>query len=93
MLGGGGRSGTGVPGTTGSATTAGGPTARGGPSGSGGVAGAAGRGRGEGKEDKYVAENSELFEDLGLPKTAPPVFGDWAAQNQEGLPHRPPEKR
>ncbi|WP_345238659.1 PPE domain-containing protein [Saccharopolyspora hordei] len=96
VLGGGGRSGTGVPGTTGSATAAGGSAARGGPGGPGGVAGAAGRGRGEGEEDKdhenkYVEENSELFEDLGLPKTAPPVFGDWG--NDPGLPPRPPERK
>ncbi|MER7009874.1 hypothetical protein ABT324_00400 [Saccharopolyspora sp. NPDC000359] len=95
-LGGSGRSGTGVPGTTGSATAAGGTAARGGPGGPGGVAGAGGRGRGEGEEDKdhenkYVVENSELFEDLGLPKTAPPVFGDWG--NDSGLPPRPPEKK
>ncbi|MFB9569763.1 hypothetical protein ACFFRS_22605, partial [Saccharopolyspora hordei] len=68
----------------------------GGPGGPGGVAGAAGRGRGEGEEDKdhenkYVEENSELFEDLGLPKTAPPVFGDWG--NDPGLPPRPPERK
>ncbi|MGW3471132.1 hypothetical protein ACWDKQ_22345 [Saccharopolyspora sp. NPDC000995] len=94
-LGGGGRSGSGVPGV-GNATTAGGAAARGGPSGPGGAAGAAGRGRGEGEEDKdhenkYVEETSELFDDLGLPKTAPPVFGDWG--NEPGLPPRPPEKK
>ncbi|MGI8307863.1 hypothetical protein [Saccharopolyspora hattusasensis] len=96
-LGGGGRSGTGVPGV-GNATTAGGTAARGGPGGRGpgGAAGAAGCGRGQGEEDKehenkYVEETSELFDDLGLPKTAPPVFGDWG--NELGLPPRPPEKK
>ncbi|MGW1682613.1 PPE domain-containing protein [Saccharopolyspora sp. NPDC002376] len=96
-LGGGGRAGTGTPGTgTGSSASSatGSAAGRGGPSGAAGAAGA-GRGRGSGDEDKdhenkFVLENSELFEDLDLPKTAPPVFGDWA--NQQGLPPRPPEK-
>ncbi|MER7015577.1 hypothetical protein ABT324_29435 [Saccharopolyspora sp. NPDC000359] len=72
-LGAGGASGSGAAG-------AGGAGGRGGAGGMG--AGAAGRGRGqEGEEDlehenKYMVDTDEAWEDLGLPRVAPPVFGE-----------------
>jgi hypothetical protein len=93
---GGGRAGVGslVPGS-GAGVGASGAAARGGAGGVAGAAGAPGRGQGsdEDKEhtNKYAKPTDEAWKELGLPKTAPPVFGDWATQAQEGKPPRPPE--
>lgn len=79
-LGAGGRAGLGgLRSGAGGAGGAGAP-GRGGAGGMG--AGAAGRGRGkEGEEDmehedKYWVDTDEAWEDLGLPRVAPPVFGE-----------------
>lgn len=59
-------------------------------------AGAAGRGHCEDEDkehtNKYAEPTKDAWDELGLPKTAPAVFGDWAAQAQEGKPPRPPEE-
>ncbi|WP_210435834.1 hypothetical protein [Saccharopolyspora sp. ASAGF58] len=80
-LGAGGRAGLGGLGSgAGGAGGAAGAAGRGGAGGMG--AGAGGRGRGkEGEEDmehedKYWVDTDEAWEDLGLPKVAPPVFGE-----------------
>lgn len=81
--------------TPGGAAAGGNATRRGG---AGAAAGGAGAGRGKREDEdkehvnKYVAPTDDAWGELGLPKTAPPVFGDWAAQDQEGKPPRPPEK-
>ncbi|GAA4889263.1 hypothetical protein GCM10023222_56240 [Saccharopolyspora cebuensis] len=46
-----------------------------------GGAGARGRGQ-EGEDDlehenKYMVDTDEAWDELGLPKVAPAVFGDW----------------
>ncbi|MBB5159617.1 hypothetical protein [Saccharopolyspora phatthalungensis] len=93
---GGGRAGVGgsAPGGTAGAS---GTAARGGAGGAAGAAGAAGRGQrsDEDKEhtNKYANPTDEAWKELGLPKVAPPVFGDWTAQAQEGKPPRPPEEQ
>ncbi|WP_170210209.1 PPE domain-containing protein [Saccharopolyspora antimicrobica] len=78
----GGRAGAGGLGA-GGAGGASGSGAAGGRGGAGGMgAGAAGRGQGkEGEEDmehenKYWVDTDEAWDDLGLPKVAPPVFGE-----------------
>lgn len=78
----GGRAGAGgLGGASGSGGGAAGAAGRGG-AGAAAGAGAAGRGRGqEGDEDaehenKYMLETDEAWEDLGLPRVAPPVFGE-----------------
>ncbi len=59
--------------------------------------GAAGRGKGDKSDEdkehsnKYFEPGTETWEELGMPKIAPPVFGDWSAQAQTGKPPRPPE--
>lgn len=76
----GGRAGSGGAGVAGRAGTggSGATAARGGA----GAAGAVGRGPdGESEEDlahenKYALDTNEVWDDLGLPKVAPPVFGD-----------------
>ncbi|WP_190818979.1 hypothetical protein [Saccharopolyspora pogona] len=80
-LGAGGRAGLGGLGSgAGGAGGAAGTAGRGGAGGMG--AGAGGRGQGkEGEEDlehedKYWVDTDEAWEDLGLPKVAPPVFGE-----------------
>ncbi|PKW14030.1 hypothetical protein [Saccharopolyspora spinosa] len=82
-LGAGGRAGLGGLGSGSGAGGAGGTAGAAGRGGAGGMgAGAAGRGRGkEGEEDmehedKYWVDTDEAWEDLGLPKVAPPVFGE-----------------
>ncbi|MEU6268985.1 hypothetical protein ABZ811_37870, partial [Saccharopolyspora shandongensis] len=67
----------------GSGSGAGGAAGAAGRGGAGGM-GAGGAGRGQGKqgeedqehEDKYWVDTDEAWEDLGLPKVAPPVFGE-----------------
>ncbi|MER7078075.1 PPE domain-containing protein [Saccharopolyspora kobensis] len=78
----GGRAGAGGLGAGGAGGTSG-SGAAGGRGGAGGMgAGAAGRGQGkEGEEDmehenKYWVDTDEAWDDLGLPKVAPPVFGE-----------------
>ncbi|GAA4612146.1 hypothetical protein [Saccharopolyspora hordei] len=83
-LGAGGRAGAGGLGAGGaggaSGSGAAGAAGRGGAAAAG--AGAAGRGRGqEGEDDlehenKYMIDTDEAWEDLGLPRVAPPVFGE-----------------
>ncbi|MGW3469573.1 hypothetical protein ACWDKQ_14135 [Saccharopolyspora sp. NPDC000995] len=81
-LGAGGRCGVGGLGAAGGATAGGtgAAGARGGAAMAGG--GAAGRGQGgkseqdEERATKYVLDTDEVWEDLGLPKVAPPVFGE-----------------
>ncbi|MEV0057859.1 hypothetical protein AB0H34_46145 [Saccharopolyspora shandongensis] len=81
-LGAGGRAGLGGLGG-GSGAGAGGAAGAAGRGGAGGM-GAGGAGRGQGKqgeedqehEDKYWVDTDEAWEDLGLPKVAPPVFGE-----------------
>lgn len=82
-LGAGGRAGLGGLGSGSGAGGAGGAAGAGGRGGAGGMgAGAAGRGQGkEGEEDlehenKYWVDTDEAWDDLGLPKVAPPVFGE-----------------
>ncbi|PKW15904.1 hypothetical protein [Saccharopolyspora spinosa] len=96
-LGSGGRTGGLTPGSSAASGTSG-TTARGGAA--GGVTGATGaQGRGQGSDDdkehtnKYAEHNTDPFTDLGLPNTAPPVFGDWTAQTEDGKPPRPPEEK
>jgi hypothetical protein len=81
----GGRAGAGGLGGSGAGATSG-SSAAGGRAGTGGVmggAGAAGRGQEDRSEDdqehesKYLLGTDEVWEDLDLPKVAPPVFGDW----------------
>ena len=85
-LGAGGRAGLGGFGS-GGAGGAGAAGAAGGRGGAGAM-GAGGRGRGqEGEEDlehenKYWIDTDEAWDDLGLPKVAPPVLGDWGAENR-----------
>lgn len=80
-LGAGGRAGAvgGVPGAAG----AGG---RGGAAGAMGGAGARGRGQDDEEdgehENKYMLPTDEAWDELGLPAVAPPVFGDWGADNR-----------
>ncbi|MDR7301502.1 PPE domain-containing protein [Haloactinomyces albus] len=80
QLGAGGRSGSGfASGTSGSTTGAYGNSGTTGARGAGAMAGAGGRGR-QGEEDqehenKYMIETDEAWEELGLPRTAPPVIG------------------
>ncbi|RKT85957.1 PPE-repeat protein [Saccharopolyspora antimicrobica] len=85
QLGSGGRAGVGGLGAAGSAGVgggAGGAGAAGARGGAGMGAGAAGRGQGGNSEEdnehesKYVLDSDEAWEDLGLPKVAPPVFGE-----------------
>ncbi|MFI0470972.1 PPE domain-containing protein [Saccharopolyspora sp. 5N102] len=82
-LGAGGRAGLGGLGGgsgAGGAGSAAGAAGRGGAGGMG--AGAAGRGQGkqgeedQEHEDKYWVDTDEAWDDLGLPKVAPPVFGE-----------------
>ncbi|MGP4021665.1 PPE domain-containing protein [Saccharopolyspora sp. 5N708] len=80
-LGAGGRAGVGGLGSgAGGAGGAAGASGRGGASGA--MGGAAGRGQGkEGEEDlehenKYWVDTDEAWDELGLPKVAPPVFGE-----------------
>ncbi|MEV6234162.1 hypothetical protein AB0L88_40490 [Saccharopolyspora shandongensis] len=81
-LGAGGRAGLGGLGG-GSGAGAGGAAGAAGRGGAGGM-GAGGAGRGQGKqgeedqehEDKYWVDTDEAWDDLGLPKVAPPVFGE-----------------
>ncbi|QIZ34177.1 PPE domain-containing protein [Saccharopolyspora sp. ASAGF58] len=83
QLGAGGRAGVGGLGAAGGAGAGatGAAGARGG-AGMAGGAGAAGRGQGGKSEEdnehesKYVLDTDEAWEDLGLPKVAPPVFGE-----------------
>ncbi|MEU5845572.1 hypothetical protein [Saccharopolyspora shandongensis] len=95
VLGPGGSSGVGGS-TPGSPAASGSASPRGGAGGI--VAGAGPAGRGQRDEEdkehtnKYAEPTKEAWLDLELPKTAPPVFGDWAAQSQEGKPPRPPEE-
>ncbi|MGW1679275.1 PPE domain-containing protein [Saccharopolyspora sp. NPDC002376] len=95
--GGGGRSGTGsgtpAPGAVGSS----GPGVRGA---SGGLAagGPASGGRGKREEDKehgrkFVKGGKDAWDDLEIPKVAPPVFGDWEAEALRGKPPRPSEEK
>ncbi|MGI8308497.1 hypothetical protein [Saccharopolyspora hattusasensis] len=96
-VGGGGRAGVGGL-TPGSGAGSGASGAARAGAGAAGATGAPGRGKRSGDEDKehtnkYAEPNTDPWDDLGLPKTAPPVFGDWSAQNMEGKPPRPPEKR
>ncbi|QIZ34295.1 hypothetical protein [Saccharopolyspora sp. ASAGF58] len=94
--GGGGR----VPGSSGvGGLTSGsfsGAGARGGASGVAAGGGSAVRGKREDEDkehtNKYLEPTNEAWKELGLPQVAPPVFGDWAAKEQEGKPPRPPEK-
>lgn len=79
---GGGYSGVGNPATPGgNASTAGSSSAR---PGQAGVGGTAATGRGQRDEEdqehtnKYLQPTNEAWEDLDLPKVAPPVLGDWA---------------
>jgi hypothetical protein len=89
------RGSSGVGGSTSGSSSSGAGT-RGGASGIAGGVGAAGPGkhRDEDKErtNKYLEPTDEAWKELGLPKFAPPVFGDWTAKEQEGKPPRPPEK-
>ncbi|MBB5153800.1 hypothetical protein BJ970_001334 [Saccharopolyspora phatthalungensis] len=80
-MGAGGRAGLGGPGS--GASGAGGAAGAGGRGGAGGMgAGAGGRGQGkQGEEDqehenKYMVDTDEAWDDLGLPRVAPPVFGE-----------------
>ncbi|MEV0087796.1 hypothetical protein [Saccharopolyspora sp. NPDC050642] len=82
-LGAGGRAGLGGLGGGSGAGGAGGAAGAAGRGGAGGMgAGAAGRGQGkQGEEDlehedKYWVDTDEAWDDLGLPKVAPPVFGE-----------------
>ncbi|MER6988721.1 PPE domain-containing protein [Saccharopolyspora hirsuta] len=82
QLGAGGRAGVGGLGAAGSAGVGGSGSAGG--RGGAGMAGAGAAGRGQGgrseeddeHENKYVLDTEEAWEDLGLPKVAPPVFGE-----------------
>ncbi|MGW5644946.1 hypothetical protein ACWEV3_36355 [Saccharopolyspora sp. NPDC003752] len=82
-LGAGGRAGLGGLGGGSGAGGAGGAAGAAGRGGAGGM-GAGGAGRGQGKqgeedqehEDKYWVDTDEAWDDLGLPKVAPPVFGE-----------------
>ncbi|MER5389891.1 PPE domain-containing protein [Saccharopolyspora sp. NPDC002686] len=78
----GGRAGVGGLGGAGGAAGSGSASGAAGRGGAGGMGGAAGRGQGkEGEEDqehenKYMIDTDEAWDDLGLPKVAPPVFGE-----------------
>ncbi|MER7013380.1 PPE domain-containing protein [Saccharopolyspora sp. NPDC000359] len=85
QLGAGGRAGVGGLGAAGTAGVGGSGSAGGaGARGGAGMAGAGAAGRGHGgkseedneHESKYVLDTDEAWEDLGLPKAAPPVFGE-----------------
>ncbi|GAB3294491.1 hypothetical protein [Parasphingorhabdus pacifica] len=85
QLGAGGRAGAGpVPGAgagAGAGTGAGGAGGSGGRGAMGGAGGGARGGQGGGEDEdehqtKYVLEGDEAWDDLGLPKVAPPVFGE-----------------
>ncbi len=75
-LGAGGRSGSGMPSTSSaySSTTSGTTGARGGAMAGAGARGAQGE-EDEEHENKYMVPTDEAWEDLGLPRTAPPVIG------------------
>ncbi|MEV0703830.1 hypothetical protein AB0I53_38765 [Saccharopolyspora sp. NPDC050389] len=83
-MGAGGRAGLGgLGGGSGSGAGAGGAAGAAGRGGAGGM-GAGGAGRGQGKqgeedqehENKYWVDTDEAWDELGLPKVAPPVFGE-----------------
>ncbi|GGI68580.1 hypothetical protein GCM10011581_01890 [Saccharopolyspora subtropica] len=87
-IGAGGRAGVGGLGAGSGAGASGGVAGAGGRGGAAGaMGGAAGRGRGkEGEDDlehenKYWVDNDDAWDELGLPKVAPPVFGDWSNDN------------
>ncbi|MER5388545.1 PPE domain-containing protein [Saccharopolyspora sp. NPDC002686] len=95
--GGGGRSGTGGGAPVQGTASAGGPAARGG-SGGAAVGGPSSGGRGQREEEKehgrkFVRSGKDAWEDLEIPKVAPPVFGDWEAEALRGKPPRPPEEK
>ncbi|MER7014737.1 PPE domain-containing protein [Saccharopolyspora sp. NPDC000359] len=95
--GGGGRTGSGLgaPGQGSSSPPS--PPGRGSTSGPGaaGAPAAGGRQKEEDKEHgrKFVKGGRDAWEDLEIPKVAPPVFGDWEAEALRGKPPRPPEER
>jgi hypothetical protein len=84
QLGAGGRAGVGGLGAGGAGGGSGAAGAAGARGGAGMAGGAAGAGRGQGgsseddneHESKYVLDSDEAWDDLGLPKVAPPVFGE-----------------
>ncbi|MDA3628372.1 hypothetical protein OU415_23270 [Saccharopolyspora sp. WRP15-2] len=95
--GGGGRSGTGSGTPAQGAVGSSGPGARG-ASGGAAVGGPASGGRGQREEEKehgrkFVRSGKDAWEDLEIPKVAPPVFGDWEAEALRGKPPRPPEEK
>ncbi|MCI2424245.1 hypothetical protein MOQ72_43320 [Saccharopolyspora sp. K220] len=81
-MGAGGRAGLGGLGSGGAGGAGGAASAAGRGGAAGGMGGAAGRGQGkEGEEDlehenKYWVDTDEAWDELGLPKVAPPVFGE-----------------
>ncbi|WP_190821878.1 PPE domain-containing protein [Saccharopolyspora pogona] len=97
--GGGGSRGFGSGGSSGGSTSSSSSSGAGGRGGASGVAAGGGsvvRGKREDEDkehtNKYLEPTDEAWKELGLPKFAPPVFGDWAAEEQEGKPPRPLEK-
>ncbi|MER6992075.1 hypothetical protein ABT337_24905 [Saccharopolyspora hirsuta] len=94
--GGGGRTGTGSGTPAQSPTNPASPPARGSTSGAGVAGGPAGGGRQKEEEKehgrKFVKGGRDAWEDLEIPKVAPPVFGDWEAEALRGKPPRPPEE-